>query len=186
MFDIRNPDSREALLDSLCSQQEEIADFADGFELEEFFVDQGEYWSPAGHLRHLNKSVRMVARGFEQTKLALLPLGRSKSGSRSFREVVEIYQQALAEGATAGKFGPSSKVPELTAEEWRAQIMDHWSDSGHRLRQAIRRWSEKELDRYRLLHPLIGKLTLREMAFFTLYHNARHARRIAERSGRAG
>ena len=184
MFDVRTPDSRDGLIDSLLDQQEEIATFADGFSLELFFADQGEHWSPAGHLRHLNKAVRAVARGLRQNKLVLVPFGRSKSGSLRYEEVVERYHQALAAGGTAGPFGPNSKDPDLSPEDWRHQIMAHWQDSGEQLRKAIQRWSEEELDRYRLPHPLIGKLTLREMIFFTLYHNAHHARRMAERSGR--
>jgi hypothetical protein len=35
-------------------------------------------------------------------------------------------------------------------------------------------WSEAELDRYTLPHPLLGDLTMREMLCFTLYHNQRH------------
>ena len=183
MFEVSVPETREGLRDSLRDQQEEIAVFVDRFSVEELFADQGEHWSPAGHLRHLNKSVRAVARGLDQGKVVLLAFGRSKSGSRAYDEVVEVYHQALAAGGTAGPFGPSSKTPDLSPEEWRLQIMDHWRDSGERLRRAILKWSEKELDRYRLPHPLIGKLTLREMVYFTLYHNAHHARRIAERSG---
>jgi hypothetical protein len=183
MFDVEIPDSREGLLESLREQENEIATFLDGLSVEELFADQGEHWSPAGHLRHLNKSVRAVARGLEQNKIVLLPFGRSKSGSRTYDEVVSSYRQALDAGGTAGPFGPSSKTPELSPEEWRAQIMEHWGSSSRRLRKAVLRWSESELDRYRLPHPLIGKLTLREMLFFTLYHNAHHARRVAERRG---
>jgi hypothetical protein len=185
MFEVTTSDSREGLRDSLRDQQREIAAFADGFSVEDLFADQGEHWSPAGHLRHLNKSVRAVAQGLEQNKLVLLPFGKAKNGSRSYEEVVEVYRQALADGGSAGSYGPSSKVPDLSPEEWREQIMEHWRDSSERLRRAMRRWSEKELDRYRLPHPLIGKLTLREMVYFTLYHNAHHARRVAERSGRS-
>jgi hypothetical protein len=31
------------------------------------------------------------------------------------------------------------------------------------------------LDEYLLPHPLIGKLTIREILYFTIYHNLRHA-----------
>ncbi|MCB9182399.1 MAG: DinB family protein [Flavobacteriales bacterium] len=36
------------------------------------------------------------------------------------------------------------------------------------------RWSESDLERYLLPHPLLGKLTLREMLYFTLYHVQHH------------
>ncbi len=44
-------------------------------------------------------------------------------------------------------------------------------------------WSETSLDRYRLPHPLLGRLTVREMLFFTLGHGLHHARNVARRKG---
>ena len=41
--------------------------------------------------------------------------------------------------------------------------------------------SQADLDRYRLPHPLLGKLTVREMLFFTVYHNYHHVRSVADR-----
>ena len=41
---------------------------------------------------------------------------------------------------------------------------------------AAEKWDEKELDEYYLPHPILGKLTVREILFFTIYHNLRHAR----------
>ena len=43
------------------------------------------------------------------------------------------------------------------------------------------RWSEKKLDRYQAPHPALGKLTIREMLYFTIFHNVHHARLVAER-----
>jgi hypothetical protein len=42
-------------------------------------------------------------------------------------------------------------------------------------------WREADLDRYLLPHPLLGKLTLREMLHFTLYHNYHHVQSVATR-----
>jgi len=40
------------------------------------------------------------------------------------------------------------------------------------------KFTENELDRYILPHPLLGKLTLREMLFFTIYHIEHHEKLI--------
>ena len=45
----------------------------------------------------------------------------------------------------------------------------------------VERWSERAMDRYRLPHPLLGQLTVREMLFFTLYHNVHHIHVVARR-----
>lgn len=49
---------------------------------------------------------------------------------------------------------------------------------------ALGAWAERALDRYRLPRPALGTLTMREMRYFTLYHELHHmqvaARRAAE------
>ena len=42
-------------------------------------------------------------------------------------------------------------------------------------------WSESKLDTYLLPHPLLGKLTLREMLFFSVYHIEHHLKLLEGR-----
>ena len=63
----------------------------------------------------------------------------------------------------------------------RVELMAKREDFTKQLWLAIGSWREQDLDRYVLPHPLLGKLTLREMLFFTLYHNYHHVRNVAAR-----
>jgi hypothetical protein len=40
--------------------------------------------------------------------------------------------------------------------------------------KSINSYSEEQLDQYILPHPLLGKLTIREMMYFTIYHAQHH------------
>jgi hypothetical protein len=55
------------------------------------------------------------------------------------------------------------------------------ADAVEELGRRVVSWSEIDLDRYRLPHPLLGKLTVREMLFFTLQHLAHHASKVEAR-----
>lgn len=55
------------------------------------------------------------------------------------------------------------------------------TELSQQLWSAIDVWRDADLDRYLLPHPLLGKLTLREMLFFTLYHNYHHVQSVAAR-----
>ena len=44
----------------------------------------------------------------------------------------------------------------------------------------LSKYTEEEFDQYILPHPLMGKLTLREMLYFTIYHVQHHDRQIIE------
>jgi len=61
------------------------------------------------------------------------------------------------------------------AEEKKAELLQQWSKASTELVETAGKWNESDLDVYLLPHPLIGKLTIREMLFFTIYHNLRHA-----------
>lgn len=175
-------ESGEELGVALRTLREEITTYAESMGMGEFFAPQGKYWSPAGHLRHLSKSVRPVAMAMRIPKWILgLRFGRRRGALRSFIEIRQIYHAALGAGGQAGRFGPSARVSDLAAEDWRAQILEQWTQVGQALERRVASWSGQALDRYQLPHPLIGDLSVREMLFFTLYHNHHHARRIEER-----
>jgi hypothetical protein len=183
VFEFDPPRSTESLLATLESQSAEIDAYMDSFSTEDFLAPQGEAWSPAGHLRHLVKSVRAVTRGMAMPKLALRALfGTTSEGSRSFEEVRNVYLGALDRGGQAGRYAPSERVVDLDPEDWRELIMERWRESTWELAQAVRGWREAALDRYRLPHPLLGKMTVREILLFTLYHNRHHAARVLERA----
>ena len=60
--------------------------------------------------------------------------------------------------------------------------MARWSAATVNLCNQVARWNEADLDRYRMPHPLLGLLTVREMLQFTVYHTAHHLSRVAERA----
>ena len=183
LFDTPSPTTRDALFAALEAQAEEIHDALAGLPLDVFLAPQGEHWPPADHLRHLTKSVRPVAQILAKPKIIPgLLFGRHRGESRSFEAIVELYRQTLAAGGQAGRFAARPREEgELTDEAWRERTLDHWRQASESLVQVLPRWNDRALDRYRLPHPLMGKFTVREMLYFTLYHNAHHARRVFER-----
>lgn len=183
MFEFDPPRSTKSLLTALESQSVEIDSYMAARTTEEFLAPQGEAWSPAGHMRHLVKSVRAVNKGMGLPRPALrLLFGGARGDSRSFEEIRELYLGALERGGQAGAYAPSERSVDLAPGEWREVIMRRWRDAASDLAATLRAWPEEALDRYRLPHPLLGKLTVREMLLFTLYHNRHHAARVLERA----
>ena len=147
-----------------------------------FFAAQGDRWSPAEHTRHLEKSARALVPALRLPQLVLLlRFGPSGRRSSTFADLVERYRGRLAAGGRAGRFAPSPKPIPEDVERGRDEIVARWRTVGDGLRSSISRWSESALDRCRLPHPLLGKLTVREMLLFMLYHDAHHLRLVAGR-----
>jgi len=183
MFEIEAPRSTEALRGELAELHRQITASIDELSTEEFLASQGEYWSPAEHIRHLVTAVKAVARGMAMPRLVLaLRFGVALGGSRTFEQVRAQYQAALATGPkVSGAYDPASRKIDMKPEDLRQFVMQRWTRAGDELDTAIGSWRERALDRYRAKHPLLGMMTVRELLYFTLYHNAHHARRIGER-----
>ena len=188
VFDFEAPTDKQSIIATLEGLDREIGDYFEALSLEEFFADQGEHWSPCGHLVHLNKSMAAVIQALKVPRLLLaLRFGRTRDGSADFDGVVQRYLAALDGGVQAGRFGPSDQPDPLPPEARRGKTLGRWRRRDGELRGALHRWSEEGLDRYQVAHPAMGKMTLREVLFFTAYHNAHHARRVHERrSGPVG
>jgi hypothetical protein len=172
-----NPSTRADIMAALADVEAEVAAFFGSLSDDELVLRVGDAWTSAQHLQHLNTSVSAVARGFGVAPLLLrLRFGRARQPSRPYAELLESYRDVLARGVQArGGFVPPREeiAPEHVAEH-RAAILGRWARVNARLRAAAERWDEGRLDTLRLPHPVLGKLTMREMLFFTLYHNQHH------------
>ncbi len=161
--------------------RELVEDLA-GLPPELFFSPQGEHWSPAQHVDHLVRSVTPLARALRLPRIALgLSFGKS-TGSRPLQSVVDDYLAKLEAGAGArGSYVPSNAPSESRDAGERDRLLERWLAAGEALTAALETWRDPDLDRYRLPHPLLGKLTIREMVGWSLYHGHHHRRRVGER-----
>jgi hypothetical protein len=171
---IESPRTREEILEAFARQEAESLAYWNAFDVGTFFAGIGESWSPAETVRHLVKSIRPVVKALAMPRLVLrLMFGKPRRASVTYDALRERYRQLLAEGGKAGRFAPSAQTePDLA--EWRTSILSNFARVNRELRTAIQRWPEKKLDALQLPHPLLGKLTVREMLFFTLYHQRHH------------
>lgn len=182
---IHEPFTGAELLGQLGAVREWGAEFWSSFDDRDFFAPLGDAWSPADNVRHLIRSNRPVARALTVPRFVLqLRFGFSRQSSRSYSALRADYREALAGGLQAGSFAPSALPSDRETAAERLQILTRWSDSIADLESALEKWSERALDRVRLPHPGLGLLTVREMLFFTLYHNTHHALGVAQRTER--
>jgi hypothetical protein len=186
MSETPDPQTKDQLIAALEDVHREVADYFGSLPRDDFFRRPAVgVWSPAENLIHLVKSVKAVASGLGMPKLVLrVTFGASKAPSRTFAGLRQVYRDRLSRGARAtGPYVPPvlDVADETAAEATRSRILAGWDGAGRSLVEKLRRWSEKSLDRLRLPHPLLGKLTVREMAFFTLFHDRHHLTSVRDR-----
>jgi hypothetical protein len=168
-------------LRSLCSASEL---YWNAMSAEEFARPLGGAWSPAVTVRHLTKSVRAVSFGMRVPKLLLrFSFGVTKRASRSLDTIISEYHGALRMGGKAGRFAPRAAHVPLDLGAYRRGILTAHRAAIEQVALQALNWKRWQIDRLRLPHPLLGKLTVREMLLFTLYHNLHHVQVVARRRG---
>jgi uncharacterized damage-inducible protein DinB len=171
------PFTRPEIITALVAAEREVAEFFGALPDDEFVQRVGEAWTPAEHLRHLCIAMGAVARGLAVPRWLLrLRFGRARAPSRAYDVVRETYRASLGRGAGAtGRFVPRREnLSPARAADCRKDLLARWSRVNGALRAALEQWSEADLDRTRMPHPILGPLTVREMLFFTLYHDGHH------------
>ncbi len=166
-----NIHTAEEIREGLARVFAEVSDLVAPLTDEAYREKTSEKWSVAENLDHLNLSARPVAKGLRLPKLAFRAFGLAKKDSRSFGDLAAAYRELLAQGGRAG----GAYVPQGTdALPDAADQLAEWKKTLSYFHKNLEKWSESDLDKYRMPHPLLGKLTAREMLFFTIYHTWHH------------
>lgn len=184
---MNTPHSKSEIRDALKTLRLEGLAFWAELAPDQFASALGSAWSPADNVRHLAKSTAPVALAFRLPRIVLgLMFGVATDTSRRFDELRQTYLNVLAKGAKAGRFAPSRARPPVNLDAWQKHLVGQCAGSIGKLEQSLESWSEEALDRYRLPHPLLGRLTAREMLLFTLYHYEHHKANVLRRLTAAG
>jgi hypothetical protein len=96
--------------------------------------------------------------------------------NRTYEELVVIYQKSLLNGGKAG----SLFIPKNVSIGKKKILINDLTGLIKSLNEKIERLSEQDLDKYILPHPLIGKISIREMLYFTIYHVQHHHKSVVE------
>ena len=173
MIEINN---KTELISALKDSNQRVTKWFRGIPTKDFFIRRGEVWSASDNVDHLIKSHKPITKALKLPKFTLQAMfGKPERQSRPYEEICQIYRDEIARGAQAsGRYLPKQENPEY-AEEKKKELLDQFSKAGAELVSVAEKWDEDELDGNLLPHPLIGRLTIREMLFFTIYHNLRHA-----------
>lgn len=168
--------TKNELIAALKDSSRRARDWFAAIPAKDFFQREGEVWSASDNVDHVIKAVKPVAKAMNLPKAVLLTMfGKPEKPSQTYEEICSIYRAEIAKGAKAsGNYLPNQETPEAP-EDKKAELLSQLSKVVEKLISAVEKWDEDSLDEAQLPHPILGKLTLREMLFFTVYHNLRHA-----------
>lgn len=166
--------NKSELQQSLLKHYTNFISTVDLLPAQEIHVSRHGKWSPARQLDHLVRSVAPVRMAFYLHSFLLkMFFGTANRPSRTYDELVAKYHNKLSAGGKAsGRFIPQEKPVSVKQASQRLHSLIQ------SLCKKIGAYSEEELDKLILPHPLLGKLTLREMLYFTIYHAQHHQKQV--------
>lgn len=172
------PHTRDEMVKAFSAEHAAVHQFFDDIPLDRFFVADGDAWSPAQHLVHLWLSSKPIVLLLSLPKLALrLRFGKAAAPRGSLAAVRTEYMRIADAGQAiaTGDFVPRVKGTDAAEK---ARILEKWQDVGQQIEAVLPKWHDDDLDKLGAPHPLIGKMTVRDLLFFTLYHNLHHIRDV--------
>lgn len=169
---------RSEIVDRLSAKYGDFVEFVSNLSETDFtFSLNGEKWTAGQQADHLCRSLAPLNQALKMPALVLRTMfGAADHITASYDELVARYQDKLAAG---GKASPRF-TPEAITIGQRDELLNELRSHLEKLCSTIEMMDEPALDKLMLPHPLIGKLTLREMFYFTIYHAEHHHLRTAE------
>ena len=162
-----------SLQDQLLTDCRAFVDWTDGLSDEQFITQINGKWSVAEVMQHLYLSARPAARLMAGPREVLTQWGQPETPSRSYSEIASAYQGILATGIKAPD-SMSPRADDMQAD--RSDVTERFTGIYEALVSASETWSAQELDAYCIPHPVLGRLTVREMLYFVSIHTQHHLR----------
>ena len=130
-------------------------------------------WTVGQHVLHLLNALQLLNKVLGYPKFLLkYKFGKSNRPSRSYDAIVNRYQEKLAlNQEKAQAFNERLRIP--TSSE-RKKILLQLQLQNQKLQGRVHHWKNKELDRVLVPHPLMGRMTVREIIMWTAHHTDHH------------
>ncbi len=163
--------NKQSLINKLSESHDSFLSFLEKLSEDEFLFSKHNKWTAAQQLEHIYLSVKIVRQVLMLPPFLIkLIWGKSNKKSRTFDELVKKYQLKLENGGRA----TSGFVPKVVTHQQALSLLKSLKKEVISLNKKIDKFSEEELDSLVLPHPLLGKLSIRETLYFTIYHVAHH------------
>ena len=155
----------------LYDRHEDFVDYMGSLSEAQFIYSlNGKKWTAGQEMVHIIKSVNMLSSALLLPKFVVkFKFGKANRPSRTYDDVVDKYHAKLDE------FGSAYQVElKPVGINKRDKLSARVLISVGTLCRRVGRYSENDLDKYILPHPWMGKLTIRELLYFTAYHVKHH------------
>ena len=169
--------TKEEIIPQLQLQFDQVLAWAKTQPIEAITEGPADKWTSGQQLRHILMSVEPLNMALRLPKFQLkMMFGKANREARDFDAVKKRYYERLAEGGKASK----EYIPKTVEPKDKAGLLEDIAKNRDKLIKAIGKWKEEDLDAFILPHPLMGKMPVREILFFTVFHTEHHYKKLQE------
>ena len=166
-----NVSNKQSIASALDEAVSEVNQYVQSLDEASFERAPEGKWNAGQQLDHLLRAIQPLNLAYRLPHFVLKTVfGVANRPSKTYDGLVEKYESRLAQGGRAsGRF-----IPKPIPYTKKYSLISDYAKQKDKLIKRIQQYDESALDHYILPHPLLGKLTLREMLFFTIHHNFHH------------
>jgi hypothetical protein len=169
--------NKETIINQLTTNHNTFESYINSLTDSELVFQKEGKWSAAQQVQHIYKSLKPLALGLQLPKFIIKTIwGKANRNSKTYEELVQKYLNKLTLGGKASKPFVPKTVAAKDVMFWNKKV----EKALVKLVKNIQNFSESEMDIIVLPHPLLGKVTMREMLYFTIYH-VQHHQHIVQR-----
>jgi hypothetical protein len=163
--------NRRQIQNELTHRNIAFAEYVLSLDKSDFSYSFEKRWTAGQQLLHIVKTTEPVLLGLKTpTFLLSMLFGKPRRTPMDYQDLVILYQNILANGGKSPGMYIPANVDYSQAENLKKRLLLTIT----KINLQLEEFSEQKLDSYRMPHPLLGKLSIREMLYFTMYHVDHH------------
>lgn len=169
--------NKEEIVKELGTHYGAFVDFVEGLNEEQLRFRTENKWCAHQQLTHIVLCVKPLAQVYSMPEQMIeQTFGRTSRQNLSYDEVLKSYKEKLTDGGTAPKQYIPNPEKEKSAPELIVSLKRHISN----LSEKVQQMDENTLEQLQIPHPLLKKISLKEMLYNAIYHVQHHQKKAKE------
>jgi hypothetical protein len=168
--------TRKEVTEKFTESHRLFAEYIQSLSNDEFLYSQDGKWTPGQQLDHVVKCLAPLGQILGTKPIIELKFGSINRPSLSYENIIKNYQIALDNGGEA----PHKFLPDKVGLNDKQKLMSEVITNAKIALYHLNNYSDTELEVLALPHPLLGKLSIKEMLYLMTYHVEHHHMRTKQ------
>lgn len=170
---------KQELISAFSHNHQTFVHYIDRLRPDQFILKPDNKWTPGQHLNHILLTLQPFPKVLGSKEYIAEKFGKTDRASWDYDTVISNYLQTTRKAAE--QYVPGETVTFAQKPELMVTIQE----TMEKTTKLLNTYTEEELDTLLLPHPLLGKMTLRELFYLMSYHPMHHLKQVKTALGEA-